>query len=146
MSAINAYGNVVLKRGDLGASPGLFVEIGGVRSIDGTKTEVAFNDSTTFDDTGGFRTFEPGLRDPGTMDLEIYFDPNAATYEALEADHDANPPTLADYRLEVLTGSEQKVREFSAYVASMSERYEVDGFLVSQVSLRISGPINRDAA
>jgi hypothetical protein len=143
MSATNAYGNVVLKRGN-GASPEVFTAIAGIRSINGTKTEVAFNDSTTFDDTGGYRTFEPGLRDPGTLDLEIYFDPNAATYEALETDHDANPPTLATYRLEVLTGSQKKIRQFDAYVASISEAYEVDGFLQSSVSLRISGPIDRD--
>lgn len=145
MSAINAYGNVVLKRGAFGASPALHTTIGKVRSISGPSTEVAFNDSTTFDDTGGYRTFEPGLRDPGTMELEIYFDPNNATYEALETDHDANPPTLASYRLEVLTGSLKKVRAFDAYVASIGERYEVDGFLVAQVSLRISGEIDRDA-
>lgn len=145
MSAINAYGNVVLKRAALGASPAAHVAIAGVRSFNGIKTEVAFNDSTTFDDTGGYRTFEPGLRDPGTMDLEIYFDPNSTTYEQLEADHDANPPTLASYRLEILTGSLKKVREFDAYVASMGETFEVDGFLQSTVSLRISGTIDRDA-
>lgn len=145
MSAVNAYGNYVLKKGN-GASPEVFTAIAGIRSVNGIKTEVAFNDSTTFDDSGGYRTFEPGLRDPGTMELEIYFDPNDSTYEDLEADHDAQPPALGNYELELLTGSQKKVRAFSAYVASLGESAEVDGFLQSSVSLRISGPITRDAS
>lgn len=145
MSAINVYGNIVLKRGN-GASPEVFTAIAGIRSIDGPKTEVAFNDSTTLSSVGGYREFEPGLRDPGTMDLEIYFDPNATTYESLETDHDAQPPVLSNYQLVKLTGSEAKTVAFSAYVATIGEKFEVDGFMQASVSLRISGPIDRDAA
>lgn len=145
MSALNAYGNYVLQMKGVG-SPNEWTSIAGIRSVNGLNTEVAFNDSTTFDDVGGYRTFNAGLRDPGTLDLELYFDPNEETYVALESAHDANPPTLEEFRILVLTGSEQKKREFSAYVARIGESAEVDGFLQSSVSLRVSGPVNRDAS
>jgi len=143
MSAKTAYGNFVLKRGVTGASPAAHTAIAGIRSVNGVKSELAFNDSTTFDDTGGFRTYAAGLKDPGTLDLEIYFDPNAASYTALTTQHDAG--TLASFRVELLTGSLKVVREFEAYVASVGESFEVDGFFQASISLRISGAIDRDA-
>lgn len=144
MSAINAYGNHVLKSGN-GASPEVFTAIAGIRDADGTKTEAKYNDTSTFSTVGGYTDYTPaGLKDAGTIDLVIYFDPNDSTYEQLEADHDAQ--TLRNYRQELLTGSEKKTRAFAAYVASISERFEVNGVFEARVSLKLSGAIDRDAA
>jgi hypothetical protein len=145
MSALEAYGNFVLEIGDSLTTP-TWTPIAHIVSYDGPNTELSFNDSTDFSSLGRYREFTPGLKDPGTMDLTLHLHPNDGSYETLEAAHDAEPPELLPMRLKLLTGSDQKKRTFSAYVANIRERGQVDGFLEATVSLRVSGPIDRDAA
>ena len=142
MSGIEAYGNMTLSVSSGGTTP-VWTVIGGIRTLNGTKTELSFNDSTTFDDSDGFRTFTPGLRDPGTCDIDLYFDPNAPTYDTLTDAHEANPPTKLTFKIELLTGSDMRTRTFDGYVASVGEKFEVDGFLESSISLRVTGPVVR---
>jgi hypothetical protein len=137
-----AYGEFKLLRGN-GASPEVFAVVAYIQSFDGPSTELAFLDATTFSSTGGYREQVPGLRDGGSFDITLLFDPNHSSYGYLEVDHDAEPPVQRTYKVELLTGSEKVTRTFEAYVASIRESGQVDGFLQAQVSLRITGPVTR---
>lgn len=143
MSGIHAYGNHLLKMGD-GASPEVFATIAGIRSVNGVKTEQTFQESTTFEDyaaNDGYQSYSPGPKNPGTVDLELYFDPNATTYEDLLDAHDNQ--TLINFKQELMNGSQKRTREYSAYVASVGEKFDVNGFLECSISLRVSGGVVR---
>lgn len=138
-----AYGNIVLSIGD-GASPEVFTTVAGVKSIDGPNTELAFIESTDFDSSGGFREYIAGLKDPGQLQMTLHFDPGSTGHISLLTKHDAG--TLHNFKLQLLSGSPGKKWSFAAYVASVGPRLEVDGLIEAQVTLRITGSINRSAS
>lgn len=137
-----AYGNWRLQVGN-GASTETFTTLAGIKSFDGPNTELAFIETTDFDSTGGFREFAPTLKDPGTLDLTLNFEPDSVTHESMVTDHDAK--TLRNFKLRLKDAATDKIWSFAGYFASVGVRAEVDGLSECSVSIRISGAINRDA-
>lgn len=140
--AVEAYGNFVLQRARTD-SPAVFDDIANIVSFNGVDTKLAFNETTNFSSTGRYRTFKPSLRDPGTMQLTLHFDPEDNSFDLLQSDHDAEPPVLSSYRIEWLQVSPAITETFDAYVESISKKGQFDGLLEVEVTLRISGEITR---
>lgn len=139
--ALKAYGNIRLLR-DAPGSPGP-AAIAGVKNLDGPGTQLAFIETTDFDSTGGFREYVGTLKDPGQMSFTLNFDPDSAGHEALCDDHDA--AVARTFQLEFSHVSPPRIWEFDAFVAEITPKAEVDGLIEAQVTLRVTGNIDRDA-
>lgn len=140
--AIEAIGNFQLKRGN-GASPEVFSVLAGIKSFDGPATELSFIETTDFDSTDRTREYRPGLKDVSAINMTLNFEPDSAGHEQMVDDHDES--TLVNWKLRLVDGATDKIWSFAAYIGAISPKAEVDGVWEAQVTLRVTGPINRDA-
>lgn len=68
-----------------GLSPAVFVAVANVVSINFSGRDAEEVDFTHLGTTGGFREFRQGYKDPGTIQLEIHFNPQEETHQDLLA-------------------------------------------------------------
>lgn len=68
-----------------GASPEVFTAIANVRSIAFSGRDAEEIDFTHLDSDGGFREQRQGFKDPGSIALEMHFDPTNTTHTDLLA-------------------------------------------------------------
>lgn len=66
-------------------SPINFVAVANVTSIGFTGRSADEIDFTHLDSSGGFRELRQGFKDPGSINLELHFDPTNATHQDLLA-------------------------------------------------------------
>lgn len=62
---------------------GAWVAVANVSSIGFSGRNAEEIDFTHLDSTGGFREFRQGFKDPGTVNLEVHFDPTNSTHQQL---------------------------------------------------------------
>ena len=133
-SALESQG-MIIASGD-GASPEVFATIPEVRSIggpDGSDPEI---DVTDLSSTA--HEFRMGLKDEGSITLDMMYIPKNAVHAALRADRAAR--TLRNFRI-TFTDSPATIWDFTAYVQSISVTNAVDSTTDASVTLRISGSI-----
>lgn len=73
---------VAFQIGD-GGSPETFTAVANVASIGLTGRSAEEIDFTHLLSDGGFREFRQGFKDPGSINLELHFDPTNATHQNL---------------------------------------------------------------
>ena len=133
-SALESQG-MLIKRGD-GASPEVFTTIPEVRSIggpDGSDPEIPVSDLSS-----SAQEFRIGLKDEGSIALDIMYIPANAAHAGLRSDRAAR--TLRNFTI-TFTDSPATVWSFSAYVQSFSIANAVDSTTDASVTLRLSGDI-----
>lgn len=95
------------------------IPIGGLMSVsfpDAVKEEA----ETTDTDSGGAREYIPGLRDHGSFDLTVRYDPEDLGQIALEDNFDANP-----------SPTQECIITLPASAAATAVTYTFDAFVIS---------------
>lgn len=119
------------------ASPNVFTLIPKITNISGFgsggRTEI---DTTSLDSTA--KEFQMGLKDNGSLTLDIVWDERLANHAALRTAFDATPQVTKNFQI-VDTGSPQKTYNFNAYVQSIPIDWTGDEVVRAGVTLRISG-------
>ena len=133
-NALESQG-MTIARGD-GASPESFTTIPEVRAISGP--DGSANQIDTTDLSSSAKEFRMGLRDEGSVTLDMMFIPANAVHAGLRTDR-ANR-TERTFRL-TFTDSPPTVWEFSAYVQGLSISNEVDSTTDATVTLLITGGV-----
>lgn len=126
-----------LQRGDE-LTPTNFVNLAYVVSSNGPSRTRNDIDVTTIDSPGCTKEFDPGLKDGGTIDFVIIFNPLTQT------SHDASAGIIYDYENEIkrywrvlLVGDTGSYREdFQAYFSSLSGPQ-----IVADDDVRVSGTL-----
>ena len=110
-----------------------------VRSINTAGTEANWSDTTTLDSTeGNFRTGEPGLIAPGTIELEMLYDKVAATH-ALMADKLVNK-TSTEWSL-AYAGSTTDPDTFTGFVTGRGTSIPLDDQIIATWTITATGDL-----
>lgn len=140
--AIASFGTKIqVRTSAAGVVPETFVTLAGVRDIDGPGRSVSELETTSHSTDIPWRTYVPGLGDPGTLSFECYFNPS-------DPSHSANSPYGLEHLFEskiitkfrvINTDAARRTREFFGFVTELGESYPVDGINTRNVTIRISG-------
>jgi|GEM_PF-2337902 len=123
-----------------GLSPEGFTAIAGVRDttlgdLGNDSAEVTAHDSAT-----RFREFVPTLRKEVTVGFELTFDSADATQDESSGLLSDLVGTIKNYRL-TYTDTGALVATFPAYIESFSIKNPVDGAVMADVTLKVSGAV-----
>lgn len=111
--------------------------IGQIRNaIDGPGTDQTDVDTTTFDSSTNFRTFVPGLIDPGELTFQLVYDPDLAGHKRLARYHSDNRVTTFTLTHNS-TSSDTDV--FTGYVKGISRSIPIDDVMQCDVTVKVSG-------
>lgn len=113
--------------------------IGNIASVGEQVTEAGEIETTTLDSPNSFREFEQGLKDAGSVDLEInnVYD---GTTETLDSIFDASEKR--DWKIEWpdSSGDTAATLDFTAFIMSLGHgEATTDGVAKTNTTLRISG-------
>lgn len=137
MANIKTQGTVVSI--EKAASPNEYDPIPGISSISGLGGGEANDiDVTDFDSTG--KEYLIGLKDEGTLQLELNYDPDNAVHTRLETLQDAQ--TSATFKITLAAGT-NKVFTFDAFVKQMNKNLQADDAVRATVQLRITGSVSK---
>lgn len=127
-----------LKLGDGNTVPGpeAFTSIEGVTSINGFGTTRSEIDTTTL--KAASKTFKLGLKDNGTLQIELNHDPADALHQDLKDLNDSGDS--ANFEL-VMADAGAGTYAFTGYVSQWALRADVDNVYKTQLSVRISGDV-----
>ena len=117
-------------------------DIGGLTDVSIPETEVTDVDTTTHDTEGGYRTFVGGLKDGGTLTLSGNYDiaDTGQSYLRLPANQGGAAVAV------IVTFSDLSTASFNAVVKGYGTSNPLDDVVTFTSSLRISGPVNYEAA
>lgn len=108
--------------------------IGGLVSINLTGQDRNFPDATSHDSSGGFIEVVPGLKNPGSCDIEYQFDASDAGQDVLRAGSDSVQAC-------VVTLPNGKTVSFNAYIGVPSLAVPIDDIVTQSCTLKLSGGI-----
>lgn len=128
---------IVLKRGGDG-SPTTYTALSNVISIDGPGGSSSEIDITNLSSSA--KEFKIGLKDEGTLSVELNYDPSDTGHTGLLSDRDNR--TRRSFQI-VLTDSGAEVWSFEAYVQEARLSIQPDNVTKLNITLRISGPVTR---
>lgn len=94
-------------------------------------------ETTKHNDSNRWRTFIPGLVDPGEVKLDITWDPAETSHDFLT---DIASATIGDYSI-VFPDTAATTWTFKAFVTGFEPSGEVDGLLSATVTFKLSGPV-----
>lgn len=137
-SAESSFG-ILLKIGDGAGPPENFTNIAEVKDIDGPSIELATEEVTHHESTGGWREYVATLLEMAEIDFDVNWLPGHATQDhntGLLADQINK--TLRTFQI-VLNDTNSTTFEFSAYVGSVEGSGPVDGVREGSITLRPSG-------
>lgn len=132
--ALEAQG-MSIQLGDVGSPIG-YVDIPEVKSIGGPDGSASWMDTTDLQSSA--KEGRPGLKDEGQIRLSIHYVPDNTVHAALR-DAFSNR-TLKQVRIN-FTDTASTYWDFQAYVLNFAVTGEVDGVLMAEVTLRVSGAI-----
>lgn len=118
-------------------SPFTYAAIQQITSISGFGTTRSEIDTTDLDDAS--RTFILGLKDNGSVQISLNYDPDNTQHTLLRTLN--NDGTARNFRLTLSDTSPKTVYQFSAYVMEFALEINVDDVLKATATLRISGDI-----
>lgn len=124
-------------------SPGTFLTVGCLTSINGPTISVPEIDATCMTDTA--KVYLPGLQDPGNISFEMQVDFQDANVQRLFTDIDAR--TVRTYRVawsdNLAAGGPAAgtIFEFTAFITGLPTSGGVDAVVTATLDLRVTGPI-----
>ena len=130
--AVNAFGTVLAYHD--GSS---FVDVANVTSVSAPSMSRDSIETTHHTSTGGFRTYIPGLKDAGTVSLDINWEKSQASHSALYTQI-TTQVVNGQYRV-VFPGSPTSTFTFYGHVTDFSVTAPVDDKLTASVTIKLSG-------
>ena len=118
-------------------SSGLELPIGQVRSISGPGVDFADVDTTCMDSSSNYRTFVPGLGDPGEVTISVVYDSTSSAHARLI--YHMNNRRLNTYTLFHGTTAAADADAFVAYVKGVSREIPMDDVITADYTLKLSG-------
>ncbi len=110
--------------------------IGQVRSISGPGVDFADVDTTCMDSTSNYRTFVPGLGDPGEVTLSVVYDPGLRSQAVLA--YYLKNRTEKGWKLYHGTSAANE-DAFTAYVKSYNRDIPMDDVITADITLKLTG-------
>jgi len=116
-----------------------FTTITGIKGVNSPGINWEFDEITNLGSTSNFKEWMTIMKDPGTVDFTMVWDPTNTAQAYLRTTHLAG--SLESFKL---IGSDGGAYEFafSAYVAKCEVKYEQGKAQVAEVSLRCSGAVS----
>lgn len=118
--------------------------IAGVRDITGPSSSLNTVDASAHDSTSGVKEFVAGMLDSGEISFELAFDPEETAGQAdLLSEHDGRTQTT--YRM-VFNTTNTETWEFDCFVTGFEAGNPLEGFITANVTLKITGAVDRSPA
>lgn len=115
--------------------------IGEINSIDGPTKSRETIEVTRLEDVDGYRQYIAGLREPGTVTLNMNF--TRDNYDLLNADFESD--TIQTYAIE-LPDEDETVFSFSGFVTELPISIPIGDKITCDVTIQISGKVNQSTA
>jgi predicted secreted protein len=115
--------------------------IGEINSIDGPTKSRETIEVTRLEDVDGYRQYIAGLREPGTVTLNMNF--TRDNYDVLNADFESD--TIQSYAIE-LPDEDETVFSFSGFVTELPISIPIGDKITCDVTIQISGKVNQSTA
>lgn len=110
--------------------------VGQVLSISGPGVSANDVDTTCFDSSSNYRTFAPGLLDPGELSFQVIYD-STSTSHALLTYYLGQRTTVW---WQVIQGSSAgTVQEFKGYVKGMNREMPMDDKITCDFTVKVTG-------
>lgn len=117
------------------------VAIGEINSIDGPTKSRETIEVTRLEDVDGYRQYIAGLREPGTVTLNMNF--TRENYDVLNADFESD--TIQTYAIE-LPDEDETVFTFNGFVTELPISIPIGDKITCDVTIQISGKVNQSTA
>lgn len=121
-------------------SSGTWTKIAEVLNIGGPTMSRDTIETTSLDNTDGYKTFIGALRDGGDVSFGMIF--SLATFEAMKDDFEDDDPK--NYEI-VLPDADNTSLEFEGLVTELPLDVPVDDKITCDVSIKISGKVELDS-
>lgn len=115
--------------------------IGEINSIDGPTKSRETIEVTRLEDVDGYRQYIAGLREPGTVTLNMNF--TRENYDLLNADFESD--TIQTYAIE-LPDEDETVFTFNGFVTELPISIPIGDKITCDVTIQISGKVNQSTA
>lgn len=115
--------------------------IGEINSIEGPTKSRETIEVTRLEDVDGYRQYIAGLREPGTVTLNMNF--TRENYDLLNADFESD--TIQTYAIE-LPDEDETVFTFSGFVTELPISIPIGDKITCDVTIQISGKVNQSTA
>lgn len=115
--------------------------IGEINSIDGPTKSRETIEVTRLEDVDGYRQYIAGLREPGTVTLNMNF--TRENYDVLNADFESD--TIQTYAIE-LPDEDETVFTFNGFVTELPISIPIGDKITCDVTIQISGKVNQSTA
>lgn len=123
---------------------GTFITVAQAKDFSGPDRSVNNTDVTTHDSTNGYAENLPTIKQGGTIDFDLEFDPEDAASQAELTTLFEAKTVLAWYLVFPTTNSARL--EFSGHVSSIGVSAPVDGSLQAPVSIQTTGKITLNSS
>lgn len=130
--AITGQGTIFKRNGEA---------IGEINSIDGPTKSRETIEVTRLEDVDGYRQYIAGLREPGTVTLNMNF--TRENYDLLNADFESD--TIQTYAIE-LPDEDETVFTFNGFVTELPISIPIGDKITCDVTIQISGKVNQSTA
>lgn len=130
--AITGQGTIFKRNGEA---------IGEINSIDGPTKSRETIEVTRLEDVDGYRQYIAGLREPGTVTLNMNF--TRENYDVLNADFESD--TIQSYAIE-LPDEDETVFTFNGFVTELPISIPIGDKITCDVTIQISGKVNQSTA
>lgn len=125
------FGSIITVTTTTGAA-----EIGQVRSISGPGVSANDVDTTCLDSSSNYRTFSPGLLDPGEVTMNIVYDPTATAIKRLtEYAGTRASKTFTIYH----ASSTGDTDAFTGYVKGIGREIPLDDLITADFTVKVTG-------
>lgn len=109
--------------------------IGQIRSISGPNSQVNDVDTTTLDSSTNYRTFIPGLIDPGVVSIEVVSDPTSLVITRLKQYLEAGSVKTFN----IYHNTSANTAQFTAYVQGIGQEIPLDDLITNTYTFKLTG-------
>lgn len=120
-----------------------YESIGCIESWDLSTSDRPEIDTTCLTDTS--KSFRFGLKDNGTLSLEIMMDLEGTGQALLEASYSSSEPYYFEVEYSNNAGTTGTIKAFQGYVTNMSETGAKDDVIKQSVTIKLSGDVVKTA-
>lgn len=132
MAKTIGYGSVLVVVSTSGAD----ITTGQIRNITGPGVSGTDVDTTTMDSSSNYRTFVPGLLDPGEVSFSLVYDPASTTHTRLARFMGERLSTTFKVYHGSTAGNEDS---FVGYIKGLSREIPMDDLITADVTIKVSG-------
>ena len=126
-----------------GAQPATFVQVGCITGWSLDAADRATIDTTCTTDTS--KTFMFGLRDNGTLNIDLFWDETSPGWKLVEESYGSNDEYEFQIEYSNKTTAKGTVKTFAGQVVSYAEKGGVDEVITSTVSIKLTGDVTATA-